>query len=105
MKPILKYPGAKWRLAPWIIEHLPAHESYIEPYFGSGAVFFNKERARVETINDLDSEVVNFFRVCRERTGELADAFALTPWSREERDMAYSHTDDELERARRFAIR
>ena len=42
MNPILKYPGAKWRTASWILSHIPPHESYLEPYFGSGGVFFNK---------------------------------------------------------------
>lgn len=60
MRPVLKYPGAKWNLSSWIISHMPPHESYLEPYFGSGAVFFNKEPARIETINDMDGEIVNF---------------------------------------------
>jgi len=105
VKPILKYPGAKWRLAPWIIANMPPHESYLEPYFGSGAVFFNKPPARIETINDIDGEVVNFFKVCRDRPDELADLLRLTPWAREEREAAYSPAGDNLERARLFAVR
>ena len=54
MKTILKYPGAKNRIAEWICEYIPPHEVYLEPYFGSGAVFFNKIPARIETLNDLD---------------------------------------------------
>lgn len=105
MNPILKYPGAKWRLAPWILQQMPQHESYLEPYFGSGGVFFNKAPSRIETLNDLDGEVVNFFRICRERPEELADALRLTPWAREERTAAYDPTEDVLEKARRFAVR
>lgn len=106
MNPILKYPGAKWRLAPWIIEHLPPHESYLEPFFGSGAVFFNKSKSRIETINDIDGEVVNFFKTCREEPEALANALALTPWAREERNEAYLPVDgDQVEQARRFAVR
>ena len=105
MNPILKYPGAKWRLAPWIIEHLPPHESYVEPYFGSGAVFFAKSPARIETINDIDGAVVNFFRVCREQPDALSDALRLTPWARLERDEAYTPAGDAVEDARRFAVR
>ena len=105
MNPILKYPGAKWRIAPWILSFFPPHESYLEPYFGSGGVFFNKAPCRIETINDLDGEIVNFFQVCREYPGELADALYLTPWSRDERDAAYEPAGDELERARRFCVR
>lgn len=60
----IKYPGAKWSYADWIISYIPEHRFYLEPYFGSGAVFFNKPQARYETINDIDGQVVNFFRVC-----------------------------------------
>ena len=107
MNAILKYTGAKWRLAPWIIKHLPKHESYLEPYFGSGAVFFNKEKARTETINDIDGEVVNFFRTCRESPEELAAALSLTPWAREERNNAFdpAGSENNVERARKFAVR
>ena len=72
MNAILKYPGAKWRIADWIIENMPTHHSYIEPYFGSGAIFFNKSPSNIETINDLDGEVVNFFEVVRDMPEELA---------------------------------
>lgn len=67
MNAILKYPGAKWRIAKWIIEHIPEHHSYVEPYFGSGAVFFNKTLSNIETINDVDGYAVNFFR-CQTKT-------------------------------------
>ena len=53
MTSILKYPGGKWRIADWIISHLPPHKIYLEPYFGSGGVFFNKEPSYLETINDI----------------------------------------------------
>ncbi|MDL2318194.1 DNA adenine methylase [Eubacteriales bacterium OttesenSCG-928-A19] len=108
MKPILKYPGAKWRLAPWIIEHMPPHIGYLEPFFGSGAVLFNKPPSRVETINDLDGAVVRFFKVCREQPDDLARAVALTPWSRQEY-LASGFDDagslDDVEFARQFMIR
>lgn len=104
MKPVLKYPGAKWNLASWIISHMPPHESYLEPYFGSGAVFFNKKPVRIETINDLDGEIVNFFRVCREQPEELARAVNLTPWSRQELKESRRRADDPIERARRTAV-
>lgn len=104
MRAILKYPGAKWNLASWIISHMPPHESYLEPYFGSGAVFFNKEPARIETINDLDGEIVNFFSVCREHPEELARAINLTPWAREELKESQKVADDPVERARRTAV-
>ena len=53
MKCVLKYPGAKNRIADWICEYIPPHKVYLEPYFGSGAVFFTKVPARIETLNDL----------------------------------------------------
>ena len=83
MKAIVKYPGAKWRLAPWIISHFPKHHSYLEPFFGSGAVFFNKPPSNIETINDLDGEVVNFFDCIRKDPERLARNLFLTPYSRE----------------------
>jgi len=107
MTPILKYPGAKWRLAEWIIERTPPHTGYGEPFFGSGAVFFNKPKSPIETINDLDGSVVRFFKVIREHPDELARALALTPWSREEflqSDFCDQQTDD-IEAARQFAVR
>ena len=72
MKTILKYPGAKNRLAPWICEHIPNHKVYLEPFFGSGAVFFNKTPVHIETINDLNSDVYNFFKVLRDNGNILA---------------------------------
>lgn len=49
MRPVLKYPGSKWKMAEWIISLMPPHKSYLEPFFGSGAVFFKKEPSRIET--------------------------------------------------------
>jgi len=109
-KNILKYPGSKWTIAPWIVEHFPAgyeRMTYLEPFFGSGAVFFTKERSKVETINDLDSDVVNLFRMARDYPEELARAVYLTPWAREEYAESYSDSGeiDDVERARRFIVR
>lgn len=56
MKSILKYPGAKNRLASWICEYIPKHDVYVEPFAGSLAVFFNKQRSHIETVNDIDEE-------------------------------------------------
>lgn len=105
MKPVLKYPGAKWRLAQWIISYMPEHTTYLEPFFGSGAVFFNKPPSKVETINDIDGNVVNLFKVIRERPEELARLIEFTPWARDEYYLSYEKTGDELEDARRFLIR
>lgn len=105
MQPILKYPGAKWNLAEWIIGYMPKHEIYLEPFFGSGAVFFNKLPSRLETINDIDGDVVNLFKIIRERYEELEFLIKFTPWARDEYYMSYEKTGDELEDARRFLVR
>lgn len=106
-KPILKYPGAKWGLAEWIIGLFPKHHSYLEPFFGSGAVFFNKPRSNVETINDLDGEVVNFFECLKNDPDRLARDILYTPYSRTVYNRAYSQEipQDPYERAVRLLVR
>lgn len=89
--PTLKYPGSKWRMAEWIISLMPPHKSYLEPFFGSGAVFFKKPPSRIETINDLDGEIVNLFRCIREQPEALMRAVATTPYSRGEYEQAWRH--------------
>jgi DNA adenine methylase len=101
----LKYPGAKWVLAQWIIAQFPEHTTYIEPYFGSGAVFFTKEPAKYEIINDIDEQVVNLFRVIRSQGDELACQIEMTPWSRKEYYESYNLNGQPLEDARRFLVR
>lgn len=86
---------------------MPSHKSYLEPFFGSGAVFFRKPKSHIETINDLDGDVVNLFRCVREDAAELARRVAVTPYARAEYYAAFeeSPTDDPFERARRFLIK
>lgn len=103
--PILHYPGGKWNIAPWVVLHFPPHIHYIEPFFGGGSVFFHKVPARHEVINDLSGDVVNLFRMIRERGEDLAAALAATPYARAEYELSYQPTDDPLERARRFVVR
>lgn len=108
MKAIIRYPGSKWKMADWIISHFPeGYEKmvYLEPFLGSGAVFFNKRPGAVETINDLDGDVVNLFRVLREEPEELKRSLALTPYSREEYDRSFELCEEPLERARRYMVR
>lgn len=104
-RPALRYYGAKWRLAKWIIKHLPPHLCYCEPYSGSAAVLLQKRPAEYEVYNDLDTNVTTFFRVLRDRTEELIRAIALTPYARTEQKLSYQGTEDELEKARRFYVR
>lgn len=106
MNAILKYPGGKWIISEWIIAHFPRHKVYCEPYFGSGAVFFRKEPTYIETINDIDGNIVNLFHVCREQPEALARAIEFTPFSREEFINCHDMTDgDAVERARRTLVR
>lgn len=106
MKTLLNYPGAKWGMAKEIAALMPPHRSYLEPFFGSGAVLFNKPPSAIETVNDIDGDIVNFFRVLRERPDDLASAICMTPYAREVFDDAHRNKEtDDLDRAYRFAIR
>jgi len=89
MNAVIKYPGAKWSLSKWIIGHFPEHHSYLEPFFGSGAVLFTKERSAIETVNDLDGEVVNLFEWIRADPERLARAIYWTPYARDVYDKAW----------------
>lgn len=105
MKPVLKYPGSKWNIANWIISHMPEHTTYLEPYFGSGAVFFRKHPVKSETINDINDDVINLFQVLREHGEQLISLVELTPWARREYEESYIKTGDPVEDARRFLVR
>lgn len=105
-RPAIRYLGGKWRLAPWIIENLPPHEVYIEPFGGGGNVLLRKPRSKVEIYNDLDDDLVNLFRVLRSpAAGDLIAQLELTPFARSEWAAAYEPTDDPIERARRLIVR
>lgn len=106
MKAILRYPGSKWRISEWIISHFPDHKSYLEPFFGSGAVLFNKPASPIETINDLNGDVINLFKVIRDSPDELARLIYATPHCRDEYENAWEgHPENELEKARQFLIK
>lgn len=107
MKPPFPYYGSKTRLAPWIVSLMPDHRTYVETHAGSAAVLFARRPAPVEVINDIDGNVVAFFRMLRDRCKELSEALALTPYARAEylaADLDESGLDD-LERARRYFVR
>jgi len=105
---VIQYPGKKNSIAYWIISHFP-HDyqgmTYLEPFFGSGSVFFRKERSAVETVNDLDNEISNLFLQIRDNPDELMLLLMNTPWSREEYDMAFEKSDNPIEQARRCIVR
>lgn len=108
MNTLLNYPGGKKRIASWIIKHMPAHHSYLEPYFGCGAVLFGKAPAPIETVNDLDGEVVNFFRVIQdpESREKLQEWLIYTPYARQVyKDSCQREPKDCVERAGYFAVK
>lgn len=106
-RPLLRWHGGKWRLAPWIIGHFPPHRIYVEPFGGAASVLLRKPRAYAEVYNDLDDEVVDLFRVMRDpvRAADLRRRLELTPFARTEFNEAYQPTDDPIERSRRLIVR
>ncbi len=99
--------GGKYSHLDWLLPLLPPCHHYCEPFGGSAAVLLNRPPSPVETYNDLDGEVVNFFRVLRDDKDRLIEAIGLTPFSREEFALACEIDPDlsPLERARRFFVR
>lgn len=104
-RPLLRYHGGKWRLAPWIVSHFPKHRTYVEPFGGGASVLLRKARSYAEVYNELDGEIVNVFRVTRDQGEQLQRALELTPFAREEFDLSYQPTDDPIEQARRTIVR
>ncbi len=107
-RPVLRWHGGKWILAPWIISHFPVHRTYVEPFGGGGSVLLRKPRCYAEVWNDLDSAAVNLFRVLRsDQAEELVRRIRLTPFAREE----FAETsrplpvNDPVEMARHLVVR
>lgn len=106
MKAVIKYPGSKWSIARWIIGFFPEHHSYLEPFLGSGAVLFNKPRSNIETVNDLDDEVINLFEWIKRDPEKLAHEIYWTPYARQVYEDTYTkEAEDSLKKAVRFYIR
>jgi DNA adenine methylase len=103
----LRYFGGKWAIAPWIIEHMPEHRVYVEPFGGAASVLLRKPRSKVEVYNDLDDEVVGIFRVLQDAVHcrELVRLLKRTPYARREFEMAFLASSDPVERTRRAIIR
>lgn len=107
-RPILRYHGGKWRIAPWVISHFPPHRMYVEPFGGGASVLIRKERCYAEIYNDLDEEVVNVFRVLRDpdMATELERLLRLTPFSRIDFEEAYQQPESsQVRRARHTVIK
>lgn len=106
MKSVLKYPGSKWSIADWIISFFPDHHSYLEPFFGSGAILFNKQRSNIETVNDLDGNVVNLFEWIKKDPERLAKEIYYTPYARQVYEEAFGRVEkNSLYKAVNFYIR
>lgn len=100
--------GGKFSHLDWLLPLLPECHHYCEPFAGSGAVLLNRSPSAVETYNDIDGDVTNFFRVLRDRHEELIRTIALTPFSREEYYLAIKGGASEsgsVEQARQFYIK
>lgn len=88
--------------AKWTIEHFPQHDNYLEPCFGAGSILACKPPAILESVNDVDGRVVNFFQVLRERPYELLEQINMSPWAEDELKNCMAMAYDPLEDARRF---
>lgn len=106
-RPVLRYHGGKYRLAPWIMSFFPPHLIYVEPFGGAAGVLIQKQRAYSDVYNDLDGDVANLFLVLRDgatRT-RLIEQLVFTPYARREFELAWQPADDPVERARRLIVR
>jgi DNA adenine methylase len=108
-RPVVRWHGGKWKLAPWIISILVGipHRIYTESYGGGGSVLLRKPRVYSEVYNDLDGEICNVFRVLRNPTQarELERLLRLTPFARKEFELSYLSDGDPIEQARRTIMR
>lgn len=106
-RPLLRWHGGKWLLAPWIIDHFPGHRIYVEPFGGAASVLLRKSRSYAEVYNDLDDEVVNLFEVLRDEIAakQLYSLLELTPYARTEFEKVWEITEEPVERARRLVAR
>lgn len=106
-RPVLRYHGGKWKLAPWLLQWFPPHHIYVEAFGGAASVLVRKPRSYGEIYNDRDSEVVNVFRVLRDpaKAAELERLIRLTPFAREEFKAAYTELEGDIERAHQMIVR
>ncbi len=104
---MLRYHGGKWKLADWLLGFFPPHRIYVEAFGGAGSVLLRKPRSYGEVYNDLDTEVVNIFRVLRDpdKARELYRRIALTPFARDEFRAAYEAPIDDIDAAHKMIVR
>ncbi|HRE97759.1 MAG TPA: DNA adenine methylase [Flavobacteriales bacterium] len=109
MKTPITYYGGKQALLKHLIPLIPSHKIYCEPFFGGGALFFAKPPSEVEIINDINSEVVNFFRVAKTKFDALQKEVRASLHSRElykKAMVVYANPDmfDDVKRAWAFWV-
>ena len=109
-RPAIRWLGSKWRMVPWILQHLPPHELYVEPYGGSASVLLRKPRSPIEVLGDMDDELLCLYEVLRDpdMSARLARACELTLFSDSEFRLAMHRLPadaDPVERARRMIVR
>ncbi|MBS1180422.1 MAG: adenine methylase [Proteobacteria bacterium] len=105
-RPVLRWYGGKWRLAPWVIKHFPPHLVYVEPFGGAASILLRKPMVAAEVYNDLDGRLVNLFRVLRdpEKASDLRRRVELTFFSRAEFNWSYGEPVDDIDDAHRMIV-
>lgn len=105
-RPVLRWHGGKFLLAPWILAHIPKHTVYAEPFGGAASVLLRKPPVAAEVYNDLDDVVVNVFRVLRDhdKAAELRHRLGLTPYARAEFEWCYEPAVDDIDRAHKAIV-
>lgn len=106
-RPLLRYFGGKFRIAPWVISYFPPHRIYVEPFGGGASVLLRKPRSYAEVYNDLDGQIVNVFRCFQSDKDfrHLKRRLVNTPFARSEHDLSYEPTDCRIEDAARTVVR
>lgn len=106
-RPVLRYHGGKFRLAPWLLSMFPPHRTYVEAFGGAASVLLQKPRSKAEVYNDLDDEVVNVFRVLRDplSAAVLRRRLYLTPFARTEFQCGYEPPTDAIDAAAKMITR
>ena len=105
--PPLNYFGGKWKSAPWYIENMPPHKTFVDLFGGGCNIILRKPRSKYEIYNDLDGEVINFFRIIQnpDTCQKLFRLLKRIPYAREAFYDAYNPTDDTIQRAANLAIK
>lgn len=104
-RPALDYFGGKWACASKIISLFPEHKSFVDVFCGAASITIRKPRSKNEIINDIHSEIFNFFTVLRDRNLELRVLLEKTPYSRDEYFACREPSNSPLEQARRTVVK